>query len=102
MKLKEILAKGIELGAQGGSPYTTETVVASNVEGRVSLKPDVAYTAYQFIVSDETGTKAFNIASGSYKPARKKYDIAVQVLDRDLKLSSGDTITAGTKFMRAV
>lgn len=105
-KVSEILALAKGAGAQVGSPYSTISKIAENVEGNVVRRQGVSFEAYQLVVKDETGELRVNISSQSYAPGKTKYDLAIQNLDRDLTFTNAQggqgKIERNTKMLRAI
>lgn len=105
MKVNAIIALAQDKGAQVGSPYSTEEIIAKNVEGEVIQDRSVAkdgYDSYRLLVKDDTGELKVRISSQSYTEGKTKYNLAVQKLDRKLDLSNGQSIAEGTKMLRAI
>jgi len=100
MKVSEILALAQANGAQAGSPYEKGLTVASNVEGTVSAGPN---GGWRLSVKDDSGELTMSIASTSYKPERKAYDIVVATATRDVIANNNQVIARkGDKRLRAM
>ena len=100
MNVKEIIEAAQKAGANVGEAYSTESVVAEQVEGIVIADPKGF--GYRLLIQDASGKIQPKISTNSYVAGKTKYNLAIQKLDRDITLTGGGKLERGLKQLRAI